>query len=154
MQVIEEFQKLAKDKVGTIYVDRFEDNVRVLIMRGPNSLCAYLGIPLDHPLSGNSYDDLNISCNGGLTYASTGGGEWPKGYFWYGWDYGHCDDMSFYDLTDSGVKDYKAKSKPWTVKDVESEMWLAVYHMKKLMTIAENAFAKGAKWREAAKEKP
>lgn len=159
IQGLEEFKKLADDPVGKIYIDRFEENVRVLIMRGPCSLCAYLGIPIDHPLAGNNYDHLNISCNGGLTFGQESpkrrkGTEWPQGYYWYGWDYAHCGDLSFYDLKPSGIPDYKATNKPWTVAEVEKEIWLAVYHMKKMMTIAENAFAKGAKWREAAKEQP
>ena len=153
-EMLEEFKLLAADPVGKIYVDRFEDNVRVLIMRGPCSLCAYLGIPLEHPLAGNSYDDLPIRCNGGLTFGKESprgnkGAEWPEGYYWYGWDYAHCDDLSFYDLNDGGLSKWKAKAKAWTVKDVEGEIWSAVYDLKHLMTLAENAFAKGAGWKGA-----
>ena len=139
-----EFKKLAADPQGKIYVDRFEDTVRVLIMRGPSSLCAYLGIPVDHPLAGNDYDSVPISCNGGLTFGRLGGkgksgagDNWPAGYYWYGWDYAHCDDLCFYALEQENK--YKLDSKPWTVKDVEGEIWQAVHDIKRLMTIAERA---------------
>lgn len=111
---------------------------------------AYLGIPLDHPLADNSYDDLPVPCNGGLTFGQAGGKNelFPKGYYWYGWDNCHCDDISFYDVKERDLPDYKREHKAWTVKDVEEEIWYAVYTLKKLMRIAENAFAKGAGWRE------
>lgn len=137
---LEKFKLLAKDDVGKIYIDRFQENVRVLVMRGPVSLCVYLGIPVDHPLAGNNYDDLPVSCNGGLTFGGTGEGKgdfWPKGYYWYGWDYAHCNDLCFYDLDRMSASD--RKSKPWTVEAVESELWQAVYDMKKLMKLTENA---------------
>ena len=141
-EALTEFKKLAKDPVGKIYVDRFEDNIRVLIMRGPASLCAYLGIPEAHPLAGTDYDDLSITCNGGLTYSSGAIGKglmkadkpekslWPEGYYWYGWDHAHCDDLCFYDLDSSSLATYKQHSKAWTVKDVEDEIWNAVCDLK------------------------
>jgi len=141
------FEELAKDPMGEKYIDRYDDGIRVVVLRGPGSLCAYLGIPVDHPLAGNNYDDLRVSCNGGLTFGREGDGTYlPKGYFFYGWDYNHCDDVSFSDLTSS----YKRSGKQWTVGDVEKELWSAVYDMKALMKIAEFCFQKGAGWRNRA----
>jgi hypothetical protein len=153
-ETLEEFKKLAADPVGKIYVDRFDDSVRVLIMRGPASLCVYLGVPIDHPLAGNSYEDLPIECHGGLTFGDNPqanpkrGTHWPEGFYWYGWDYAHCDDLAFYDLKPTGIPGYKANGKAWTIAEAEKEIWSAVYGMKKLMTVAEKAFAKGAGWQK------
>src|SRR5688572_17088313 len=82
--------------VGHIFEDRHEDGVRFLIMRGPAALCAYVGVPDSHPLAGQSYDDMPIQCHGGLTYGDNGGDKWPKGWYWYGWDYAHSGDRSVY----------------------------------------------------------
>jgi hypothetical protein len=148
---LDEFKKLAKDPVGTIYVDKFEDGVRVLIMRGPASLCAYLGIPESHPLAGFDYNDLPVRCHGGLTFSSSSRPKseslWPKGYYWYGWDYAHCDDLCFYSIDDPRWPSYSRDPKAWTVKDVESEIWSVVYDFKKVMKIVEDSFTKGMGWR-------
>lgn len=145
------FEQLAADEVSTVYVDRFEDSVRVLILRGPASLRAYLGIPKDHPLASLGYDDVPVECHGGLTFSGEGGGEkcesWPEGYHWFGWDYAHCGDFCFYDLKYPG--EHKSKDKKWIVKDVEGEMWMAVYSLKKLMKIAEHAATR--QWRAVDK---
>lgn len=139
------WEQLAGDAVGTIYVDRHEDGLRFLVMRGPASLCAYLGVPKSHPLAGHSYDDVTINCHGGLTFASEGGFKtFPSEWFWYGWDYSHLDDACFYDLRyekDSG--DHK-----WTVEEVEGDSWGAICDFKHLMKLSEaitNRQAKGGR---------
>jgi hypothetical protein len=136
------FKKLAEDSPGKIYYDQFEDGVRALILRGPACLCAYLGVPKDHPLAGFSSDDLNIPCNGGLTYSGEGGKEWPQGFYWYGWDYAHCGDLCFYDLKYGREKGYKSEDKPWLVEDVKKELRDSVYYFKKLMALAERVAKK------------
>jgi len=148
------FEQLAEDAEGTVYVDRFEDGVRLVILRGPASLCAYLGIPLSHPLAGNSYDDLSIDCNGGFTYGAPGGKitALDAKLYWWGWDHAHCGDKCFYDLKYRlGVG--RNDEKGWTVEDVEKEVWKAVYDLKRLMAVAEKAFAKGAGWRNSLASK-
>lgn len=41
-----------------------------LIVRGPvGALCGYVGVTSEHPLFGQSYDDVNVSVHGGLTFA-------------------------------------------------------------------------------------
>ena len=58
------------DEVGRIVFDKFEDGIRFIVMRGPASWCAYVGIPNDHPLAGFDYDSLaDINAHGGLTFA-------------------------------------------------------------------------------------
>lgn len=51
------WEELVKMESGTILEDWYDDGVRCLIIRGPSSLCAYLGVPLDHPLLGGSMTD-------------------------------------------------------------------------------------------------
>ena len=78
-------------EVGHIFIDEFDENVRFLVLRSRASLCAYLGVPVGHPLAGFSCELLPIHAHGGLTYAGAGEGEMrPKDFYWYGWDYGHC----------------------------------------------------------------
>ena len=130
------FEELAKLKSGTILKDWYDDGIRYLIMRGPCALCAYFGIPIDHPLAGSSYDDLPVGCHGGLTFGSEGDGEMrPAGFYWYGWDYAHSGDKSFYNLDDGyeGLLGDKA----WTLKAVEEDVNWNSYEIKRLVKLAE-----------------
>jgi hypothetical protein len=99
-------------------------------MRGPVSLCAYMGIPKSHPLAGFSYKDIPLRVHGGLTFSSEGTGNYPSDYYWYGWDYAHCDDYSFYN--DKGINGRK-----WLIPDVERETKEAVYDFSMLVKLAE-----------------
>ena len=140
------FEELAEDAAGTIYVDAYENDVRYLIMRGGASLCAYLGVPKDHPLWGFDYESLPLSVSGGLTFAGEGTTKnlWPESWYWYGWDYAHCDDKSFYDL-DRRFKPFKEDLKAWTVEDVQKEIWSATYDFSKLMKLGACIAAQIAK---------
>lgn len=133
------FVECASHKTGTVYYDYFDEGVRVLVMRGPASVNCYLGVPLPHPLAGFSYDDLPVECHGGLTYGTEGQGDFPADFFWYGYDYGHCDDASFYELQYSVSNE---NGKQWTPEDVKNDSWSAVYSFKKLMRLAETVAAK------------
>jgi len=130
------FKELAEDKQGTIYEDWFDEGVRCLIMRGLASLCAYLGVPIDHPLAGHNYGEIPLSVHGGLTYGNIGDGALrPKDFYWYGWDYGHCDDKSFYYLKDGFSS--CIHSKGWTVEEVKSEVEDALWNFKKILRLLE-----------------
>jgi len=127
-----------KDKpTGAILHDEFQEGVRFIVMRGPSSLCAYLGIPTEHPLAGFHYDDLpSIEAHGGLTYSGGGDELRPKGFYWYGWDYGHSGDKSFHH------DDYPPMlrglgEKGWLVEDVVKDSWSAIYEFTRLMKLAE-----------------
>lgn len=120
-------------EVGKVFIDRFDEGLRFIVLRGPAALCAYVGVPLSHPLAGHSYEDLPIECHGGLTYANSGGGDrsfLPADFFWYGWDYAHCYDKSTYD----GVG---REGKEWLSQDVDAEAWTPLYQFRKLMRVAE-----------------
>lgn len=132
----DDLKEIRKISVGTIFRDWFEDGVRVLVMRGPYHPCVYFGIPLDHPLANKHYDDLPVDCHGGLTFSGKGDGKyWPKEYFWYGYDYGHCDDYTFSDYRD-------VLGKMWSIKEIVSDSWCALNDFKKLMRLAENIAVK------------
>lgn len=131
------WEQIVKAAVGTIFMDRFDEGVRFMIMRGPSSLCAYVGIPLDHPLAGFDYDDLSIDCHCGLTYSEKGCGSFPEGYWWYGWDYTHAGDYStYYDLQPLAGLSHKDSTKG-LVKMVDDDSWTSIYNFKSLMKLAE-----------------
>lgn len=115
-----------------------EDGLWVIIYSlGGRNFCTYIGIPVDHPLAGFSYEDLpSIDCHGGLTYAQAGeGGKWrPEGYYWYGWDYAHAGDKTWYG-DDTPKFDFDEKD--WTLKEVKDDAWSAIYDFKKLRNFAE-----------------
>lgn len=141
------FEQLAADPVGTVYADRVKNDVRCVILRGSASLCAYVGVPLSHPLAGHSYNMINLRVHGGLTYSSKGTNEpLPDNLWWYGWDYGHCDDMCFYHLKDE-YKSLSWERKAWTVAEVEAELWSATYEFSKLIQLAEVIFCRALGWR-------
>lgn len=134
------FAECAKDEVGKIYFDYFDEGIRVIVMRGPASVNCYLGVPKGHPMAGHSYDNVPIECHGGLTFAGDGTGrgksDWPEGYWYYGYDYAHSGDMSFYDLD----RRSDLESKPWTPEEVKGDTWSAMYGLQKLMKLSEAVY--------------
>ena len=108
--------------------------LRGLVLRGPFSLCAYLGVPQQHWLA--DIDDLEFPCHWGVTFRQAGDGAlWPAGWFWFGWDYGHAGD--FIDVPDEirVLEDllppemrkmlnggFLRKGKNWTVEEVEHDL--------------------------------
>lgn len=133
------WKELVDMKPGTVLKDWFDEGVRCLILRGPSALCAYVGVPIDHPLAGFNYDDVPLRCHGGLTFSAKGDGSMrPKGFYWFGYDYGHCNDYAFYYNEPGGmVLESRGEDKKWMVKDVEDDMWSVVYDFKMLMKLSE-----------------
>lgn len=132
------WEQMLQDASGTIYEDWYEEGIRCIIQRGPSSLCAYVGVPLNHPLAGFEYEALPIRVHGGLTFSGKGESKYrPEGFYWYGWDYSHCDDYAFYYDTIPGLSSH-TDDKKWTVAEVKKEVIFdAIYDFKKLVTIAE-----------------
>ena len=131
------WEQLSKQEVGAILHDVFEEGVRFIVMRGPATLCAYVGIPLEHPLAGFDYDDLTVRAHGGLTFARKGESAWPKDFYWYGWDYGHAGDCSFYDDRFIGTDLENKTDKKWLVEDVVKDSWETIYDFRRLAQLAE-----------------
>lgn len=53
--------------------------------------CAYIEIPKANKLYKKDYNDIDVTCHGGLTFGDFrdfGDGE----KYYIGWDYAHCDD--------------------------------------------------------------
>lgn len=125
------------DEIGRIVFDKFEDGVRFIVMRGPASWCAYVGVPNDHPLAGFWYDELaSIDAHGGLTFAGYGDKKsWPNGYYWYGWDYAHLGDKSVYGHKYPVGRD--PNDQDWTVDEVVKDSRSAIYNFKRLCKLAE-----------------
>jgi hypothetical protein len=131
---ISEYEDYLKLESGTVLVDNTIDDVRYIIMRGPCSLCAYVGIPKGHPLAGVNYDNLyNYQIprvHGGLTFSDWGNDKYfPNGYWWIGWDYAHYGDMAFFDY---GSYSY-SETFPWTVSEVEAEIKNVLPEFKTLL---------------------
>lgn len=112
------------------------DGYRIRVIRGAASLCAYVGVPPEHPWAGKSYDEIDnrVPVHGGLTFATDGGKKkkdlWPGPHYWFGWDYGHAGDYAtYYDepgtrsifTSNTHLDDYK-----WTVPEVVDKARAAV----------------------------
>lgn len=111
---------------------------RALILQGPFSLCAYLGVPQSHWLA--DMHELELRCHGGVTYQGEGTGYRPAGWYWYGWDYAHAGDMrelppelrDSIDLT-SLESAWPARAKKWTVAEVEQDVWDTAMALKEAL---------------------
>lgn len=84
---------LSRIPVGEPLRNEVYNGLRITVLRGPMSLCAYVGLPLAHPLAGRDCDDMAIDVHGGFTYAGEGFGALERGLYWYGWDYAHAFDL-------------------------------------------------------------
>lgn len=113
---------------NTVYIDREEEKLRFVVLRGFSSLCAYVGIPELHPLAWRDYDSLTVSCHGGLSYGNIGGrGPLPKGYFWYGWDYAHYQDAFCFPMTSERVLNEIFEDRPFSsvgFMDIPETHWV------------------------------
>lgn len=67
--------------------------LRLLIVRGPYSFCAYLGVKADPSAVGLA--EVEFRCHHGVTFQQWGreGSRWDAGWYWWGWDYGHFSDV-------------------------------------------------------------
>ncbi len=115
--------RVSEGTVARDYVDS-DSGLRLLVMRGRFSWCAYVGAPCDSPLHG--LEELQFSCHFDITFAQYGG-EWPHppGYFWWGWDYAHCTDRFFPPPGREHLFDGlpRRRGKDWTVDEVFEDAW-------------------------------
>ena len=133
------WEEIKAKPLGAILHDEFRDGLRFIIMRGPASLTAYIGVPDGHPLAGHSYEDLPVEAHGSLTFGDEGGGKWPTGWFWYGWAYNHAGDYTFFSdelpLLERGSR-HQDEHK-WLVEEVIKDGWRTQYDMQRLVRLAE-----------------
>ena len=130
------FEEMAADEPGTIYHDEIRDGIRFIIMRGPASLTAYLGVPLDHPLAGFGGEAIPVFAHYGFTFGGFGDQWRPEDRYWYGWDYAHSGDVCFYNLK-RGWGPVSTDDKKWTVSDVLKDEHGTIYEFTKLARLAE-----------------
>jgi hypothetical protein len=73
-----------------IYICKNGIEFRCYIRRVPRSghLCGYVHLTPDNDYFGYEYDDIPVTCHGGLTYASDHDNEWVIGF-----DCAHYDDL-------------------------------------------------------------
>jgi hypothetical protein len=128
------WEQLKSTEKGTILHDEEKQGVRFVIRRGLLSLCAYVGCLIDYPLANKHYDEIPLSVHGGLTFSCEGNGVYlPKGFYWYGWDYGHAGDKTFQD----DMIIFNKNGKEWCVNDVIFDSCSAIYDFATLMKLAE-----------------
>jgi hypothetical protein len=126
--------KVCRSLPDTIFLDLFiGPQLRFVIKRG-GALCAYIGIPYQHPkygthrAAGLSQDEApNIPCHGGVTYSDHFLPVSPiGGWWWYGWDYAHAGDAIFHPIVTLPV--IHGDGTLWTPKMIWEDSQLAIRH--------------------------
>ena len=82
--------------------------------------CCYIFIPKGHRLYGKSYEDIDVTCHGGLTFSQDDlcFNPLPNDEWVIGWDYAHYDDyMGYYDMEIMKKYDH-SNNKKWTTKEL------------------------------------
>lgn len=132
------FNDIRKDVPRTVYADWQDGEFRCRVMRGPTSLCAYIGVQPDSIFYGIEYNDIPLQCHGGLTFAAIGSdvsNAWPAGYWWIGWDYSHSGDKSIYEM----VYVFTDGEHGWTPDEVVAEfsdVLANLRHIKRVERVA------------------
>jgi len=91
---------------------------------------AYIKIPKGHKYYEKDYDDINIDCHGGFTFAGKDFIFNPieiKNSWWIGWDYAHSGDYMGYYETDSPLA---GSGKKWTTKEIYKEVKKVIQQLK------------------------
>ena len=131
------FEDMYKDETGTIYNRGEFVGIKYIVMRGPGSMCCYIGIPRrKYNKFTLEYDSVPIQVHGGLTYSNIGlvNVRNDKNIHWLGWDYSHAGDMSFYDITLRHLPPKgKNPGKKWTPYEGLKDCHEACIQMKKLI---------------------
>ena len=127
------FEELVHAPKGTVYgmgTDPENSDIRWLILRGPASLCAYIGVPEGNALCHYGFG-LPLRVHGGITFA----GSLPSHvqqddgvqYYWFGWDYGHYTDQT---LLPEIL--HVLRGKKWSISEVRDEVDEALKEFKNL----------------------
>jgi hypothetical protein len=106
----------------------YNEGICWMIRRGGASLCGYVGVR-----AGARTDDLlqldepDVDVHGGFNFGPTEGEDedgFPKGWVWWGWDYGHYGDRFAVParLTESGRTLFTAEGTAWTPAMVRDEI--------------------------------
>lgn len=124
------FEQLAELPENTILLTWYDGIFKCVIIRSTYSLCAYVGVPIRHDF--NKIENVRdyIECHWGITFLDETN-VLGTGYMWYGWDYGHGGDCTFYSLKNE--YGFPPIGKKWVVNEVEAETKEVVLNIKKLI---------------------
>lgn len=99
-----------------------QSGLRALVVRGPYSFCAYVGVQADHALAG--LEEFEFDCHWGITWRAWGDdAPNPAGWYWWGWA-GHAGDRLAFDLQPlppeiaRQLERLLRGTKDWTVEEV------------------------------------
>lgn len=128
------FEQLRDDvPAGSIVHDSVEEHgIWFVIVRGPGCLCAYLGVPKSHPVACTDGEEAPIEAHWGLTFSGTQHcalNPLSEDTYWYGWDYGHCDDATFHYTF--------PYTHGWTVEEVIADSQRSIQSLVEWMVEAE-----------------
>lgn len=116
-----EYKKRCQENIQ-ILDEGFYDYFHYAIVSLGSHPCAYVELPKKHKWYGKHYNDIPISCHGGLTYSSPQGIVFPsdnlnhRDGYWIGWDYAHYDDYSYYNFG------FTLGKKRWTTEEIFEEV--------------------------------
>ena len=129
--------------------------LRMLVVRGPLSFCAYVGVRASHLLA--ELAELRIESKR-FNFQDWGAPDtvWPQGWYWWGWDYAHAWDQV--DLESSMPDDTPAElraallaiqSRPygdrprknWTLGEVAEDALDVLMELKQALTENEKLAA-------------
>ena len=80
--------------------------------------CAYVDVT-ETNLNRKDYEDIDISCHGGLTYSEECLRTVDKKGWFIGWDYAHCSDFAGYELNMPVYM--RTNGKRWTTAEIVEE---------------------------------
>ena len=92
--------------------------------------CAYVDVTNTN-LHGKGYDDIDIECHYGLTYASNRLATVEKIGWFIGWDYAHYGDFAGYELA---MPTLSTHGKMWTTEEMVGECKSVIDQIKKKYT--------------------
>lgn len=122
--------------LNTVCALFYREGLCLLVLRGPHSLCSYVGIPADHPLAGAGYELLPVKVCGGLNFEGVHGEGFneifPRGFYFYGWSHDHRIDASF-------DRDPRPEETLWDVPMCCLELEAAAIEFTSAMKLAKHA---------------
>lgn len=122
----------ATRKIELLYNDIYEGYHYYILNLGTHPT-AYIEIPRNNILFGKDYEEIykmniDIWVNGGLTYSDNnlwiGDGTVLHDSWFIGWDYGHCDDYTGYEL--NMPMKLRHRGKKWTTEEIIEECEQAI----------------------------
>lgn len=114
----------ALSELTVLYEGIYKDYTYFVISYGTHP-CCYVALDSTHPYYEVFYDNIPVSCHGGLTFSEHGLIDCknkntliPEDYWVIGWDYHHVGDFSGFNFGKNG---YLGHSKKWTTEELIEE---------------------------------